>query len=83
MSGSVFLVGLVVVIMLVFAVVLSPIFLVPAVLLVLAAVLFPVLMGAFRNSAISESGGGPSGVPSTREASYEPTQEPTERGAGT
>ena len=83
MSGSVFLVGLVVVIMLVFAVVLSPIFLVPAILLVLAAVLFPVLMGAFRHSAISEPNSGPSGVPSTSEASYEPTQEPSERGAGT
>ena len=83
MSGSVFLIGVVVVIMLVMAVVLTPIFLMPAILLVLAAVLFPVLMGAFRNSAISESQGGPSGVPSTREASYEATDEPTERGAGT
>ena len=83
MSGSVFFIGLVVVIMLVLAVVLTPIFLVPAVLLVLAAVLFPVLSAAFRNSAISEPHAGPSGVPSTSEASYEPTQEPTERGAGT
>jgi hypothetical protein len=53
----------------------SPFFFIPAgVVLVVALIAGPV-MGAMNRTA-STGGGGPSGVPTTDEASYEPVQEP-------
>jgi len=37
------------------------------------------LLAKLRGSSIAQPDGGPTGVPTTREAAYEPVQEPTER----
>jgi len=53
----------------------SPFFFIPAgVVLVVALVAGPVM--GMMNRTSSTGGGGPSGVPTTDEASYEPVQEP-------
>jgi uncharacterized membrane protein YdfJ with MMPL/SSD domain len=77
MGGSVYFAGAVVIIGLLCAVLVSPLFLIPAVVLVLVA-----LFAAPLLAAISRGGGSAqTGVPSTQEASYEPVADPGERRA--
>jgi hypothetical protein len=75
MSGSVYFTALVVVIFAALAVVLSPVFLVPAVLLVLFAVFAGPLMAVIRGTGGRSAGG----TPTTSEASYDPVSAPEER----
>ena len=49
--------------------------LIPFVLIAFGVLLVPVTMGALRGTRAAE-GSEPHGVPSTRDASYEPVQEP-------
>jgi uncharacterized membrane protein YdfJ with MMPL/SSD domain len=73
MSGSVYFVGLVLVVGVVLAFVASPVLLIPAVVLALGALFWVPIVALFGR------GGGASGVPSTSEASYEPVAPPVER----
>jgi hypothetical protein len=73
--GSVLIYVIPLVLLAVLGLLASPFFFIPAgVVLVVALVAGP-LMG-FINRTASTGGGGPSGVPTTDEASYEPVQEP-------
>jgi hypothetical protein len=79
MPGSVFLIALVVVGLLLIAAGLSTVFLIPLVVLGLAFLFAAPILGLIRaDEGHERSSGGtePSGVPSTREASYDPVQEP-------
>jgi hypothetical protein len=76
MAGAVFFVVLAVVLLLVLIGVANPLFLIPVVAIGLGLVGVPLLLGALRGTAVGEAGGGPSGVPTTSEASYDPVQEP-------
>jgi Flp pilus assembly protein TadB len=79
MPGSVFLIALVVLGILVIVAGISSVFLIPIVVLGLALLFAAPILGLIRADERSDrrSGGTePSGVPSTREASYDPVQEP-------
>jgi hypothetical protein len=82
MAGSVlFGVLFVIVLLLVVAGIASPGWLIPVFVVgVGLLVLIPVL-GRLRGSSIAQPDGGPSGVPTTREAAYEPVQDPRDRGS--
>jgi Na+-transporting methylmalonyl-CoA/oxaloacetate decarboxylase gamma subunit len=54
----------------------STIFLIPLVVLALAAVFAAPLLALFHDEDRGSPRSDPSGVPSTREASYDPVQEP-------
>ena len=82
MSGSVFFVGLLVVVGVVLAAFASPILLIPVVVVGLGALLIGPLLGKLRGSAIAQPDPGPSGVPTTREASYEPVSDPNQTPRG-
>jgi hypothetical protein len=79
MPGSVFLIALVVIALLMIAGGLSTVFLIPIVVLGLALLFAAPILGLIRaDEGRGRASGGtePSGVPSTREASYDPVQEP-------
>jgi hypothetical protein len=58
----------------------SPIWLVPLVVIGLGLLLLTPLLARLRGSSIVQPDGGPQGVPTTGDATYEPVQSPTERG---
>jgi hypothetical protein len=59
----------------------GPIFLIPVAVIVLIGLLAAPLLGRLRDSAVAQPDSGPTGVPTTRDASYEPVQDPRDRGA--
>jgi uncharacterized membrane protein YdfJ with MMPL/SSD domain len=75
MAGSAYFAAVVVVIGIVCAVVVSPLFLIPAVVLVLVAVFSAPILGAIARG----SGERPAGTTTTADASYEPVSQPEER----
>jgi hypothetical protein len=80
MAGSVlFGVLFVIVLFLILLGIVSPIWLVPVVVIGLGLLLLTPLLAKLRGSGIVQPDGGPQGVPTTREASYEPVQNPAER----
>jgi hypothetical protein len=80
MAGSVlFGVAVVVVGLLVLIGGVSPVFLVPVVVIGLGALALTPLLGRLRGSSIVQPDGGPTGVPTTRDAAYEPVEDPAER----
>jgi hypothetical protein len=77
MQGSLFLIAIVVVGILMIVAGLSSLFLIPLVILGLAVLFAAPIMGAIRaGGGRGTSSSEPSGVPTTREASYDPVQEP-------
>jgi hypothetical protein len=81
MAGSViFGILFVVVLFLILLGIASPIWLVPLVVIGLGLLLLTPLLARLRGSGIAQPDGGPQGVPTTRDATYEPVQSPTERG---
>ena len=72
MGGSVFFVALITVIMLVLAILMSPLFIIPAVVVLFVGLFSGPLLAAIGRSGGRDSGG----TPSTSEASYEPVQQP-------
>jgi hypothetical protein len=77
MQGSLFLLAIVVVGVLIIGAGLSTIFLIPLVVLGLAVLVGAPIMGAIRASGSRGTPSSePSGVPTTREASYDPVKEP-------
>jgi hypothetical protein len=80
MAGSVlFGVIFVIVLFLILLGIVSPVWLVPIVVIGLGLLLLTPLLAKLRGSAIVQPDGGPQGVPTTREASYEPVQNPADR----
>jgi hypothetical protein len=80
MAGSVlFGVLFVIVLFLILLGIVSPVWLVPVVVIGLGLLLLTPLLAKLRGSAIVQPDGGPQGVPTTGEASYEPVQNPAER----
>ena len=80
MAGSVlFGVIFVVVVLLILVGIAGPLWLVPVVVIGLALLLLTPLLAKLRGSAIAQPDSAPQGVPTTREASYEPVQDPAER----
>jgi hypothetical protein len=80
MAGSVVLGVIAVVVLVLIAVgVASPLWLVPVVVTGLGLLLLSPLLARLRDSSVAQSDAGPSGVPGTRDASYEPVQDPGER----
>jgi hypothetical protein len=75
MSGAVFFILLAVVIVVVLAGG-TPFLFIPVVVIGLGLVVVPFVVGALRGTAVGEPEAGPSGVPTTREASYDPVREP-------
>jgi len=80
MAGSVlFGVLFVIVVLLILIGIASPLWLVPIVVIGLGLLLLTPLLARLRGSAIAQPDAAPQGVPTTRDASYEPVQDPTER----
>jgi hypothetical protein len=80
MAGSViFGVLTIIVVLLMLVGIASPIWLVPLIVIGLGLLMLTPLLAKLRGSAIVQPDGAPPGVPTTREASYEPVQDPTER----
>ena len=80
MAGSVlFGVLFVIVLFLILLGIVGPVWLVPVVVIGLGLLLLTPLLAKLRGSAIVQPDGGPQGVPPTREAAYEPVQNPAER----
>jgi hypothetical protein len=80
MAGSVlFGILFVIVLLLILVGIAGPLWLVPIVVIGLGLLLLTPLLGKLRGTAIAQPDAGPQGVPSTREASYEPVQDPAER----
>jgi hypothetical protein len=80
MAGSVLFGGIfVVVLLLILFGIAGPLWLVPVVVVGLALLLLTPLLAKLRGSAIAQPDSAPQGVPTTREASYEPVQDPAER----
>ncbi len=75
MTGAVFFVVLAAVIVVAIAGV-TPFILIPVVVIGLGLLVVPAVLAALRGTATGEPDAGPSGVPTTREASYDPVQEP-------
>jgi hypothetical protein len=73
MTGSLFFVVVIIVAGLLLAILASPIFLVPAVVIILVTLFAAPLFARLRTT---ERPGASSGVPSTREATYDPVSEP-------
>jgi hypothetical protein len=76
MAGSAFFVALVVLVVLVIVGVGTPFLLVPLVLIALGGLVLLGMRIALRRTSVGPDDPGPSGVPSTRDASYEPVQKP-------
>jgi hypothetical protein len=80
MPGSVlFGIAFVVLLLLVLFGVASALWLVPLVVIGLGLLLLTPFLAKLRGTAIAQPDSGPAGVPTTREASYEPVQDPAER----
>jgi hypothetical protein len=80
MAGSVFFgVLTIIVVLLMLTGIASPIWLVPLVVIGLGLLLMTPLLAKLRGSAVVQPDSGPQGVPTTREAAYDPVQDPTER----
>ena len=80
MAGSVlFGIVFVVVVLLILVGIASPLWLVPIVVIGLGLLLLTPVLAKLRGSAIAQPDSAPQGVPTTREASYEPVQDPAER----
>jgi hypothetical protein len=80
MAGSVLFGVLFIIIVILIAIgMVSPFWLVPLVVIGLGLLLLTPLLGKLRGSAIAQPDAAPQGVPTTREASYEPVQDPAER----
>ena len=80
MAGSVlFGIIFVIVVLLILLGIASPLWLVPIVVIGLGLLLLTPFLAKLRGSAIAQPDSGPQGVPTTREASYEPVQDPAER----
>jgi hypothetical protein len=75
MAGSVFFIVFAVVLILVLIGIANPFILIPVVAIGLGLLLVPVVAAALRKTAVGHPDPGPN-VPSTREASYDPVQEP-------
>jgi hypothetical protein len=75
MAGSAFFVIIVAALLVAFAGV-TPFLLIPVVAIGLGLLTVPALLSALRGTSVGESEAGPSGVPTTREASYDPVREP-------
>ena len=76
MAGAVFFLVIVAILLVAFASV-TPFILIPIVAIGLGLLVVPLaLAAAKRGSSGGEPDPGPSGVPTTREASYDPVQEP-------
>jgi hypothetical protein len=71
MSGAVFL-TLIVVIAIVLIAGVTPFLLIPIVVIGLGALIAIPLLGATKDTSMRPTGAAPSGVPSTRDASYDP-----------
>jgi hypothetical protein len=76
MTGSAFLVVLVLVLLLVVLGVASPVFRVPVVVIGLGLLGLPLLLGLLPRSSVAQPDPGPGGVPETSEAAYDPVREP-------
>jgi hypothetical protein len=80
MAGSVlFGIVFVLVLILILVGIASPLWLVPIVVIGLGLLLLTPFLAKLRGTAIAQPDSGPQGVPTTRDASYEPVQDPTER----
>jgi hypothetical protein len=80
MAGSViFGVLTIIVVLLLLTGIASPIWLVPLIVIGLGLLMLTPLLAKLRGSAIAQPDGAPQGVPTTREASYDPVQDPAER----
>jgi hypothetical protein len=80
MAGSViFGVLTIIVVLLLLTGIASPIWLVPLIVIGLGLLMLTPLLAKLRGSAIAQPNGAPQGVPTTREASYDPVQDPAER----
>lgn len=75
MAGAVFFLVIVAVLLVAFASV-TPFILIPVVAIGLGLVVVPLVITALRGTAVGDPESGSSGVPTTREASYDPVQEP-------
>jgi len=71
--GSVFLYVIPLVVLFILGLAASPFFFIPAGVVLLVALIASPVMGLLNRGG--RSGGGPGGVPTTEEASYEPVQE--------
>jgi hypothetical protein len=80
MPGSVlFAIALGIVLVLVLVGVASPVFIVPVVVVGALLLLLVPWLTKMRGTAIAQPDSAPHGVPGTREASYDPVADPTER----
>jgi len=75
MAGAVFFLVIVAVLLVAFASV-TPFILIPVVAIGLGLLVVPLAVAALRGTAVGDPESGSSGVPTTREASYDPVQEP-------
>ena len=75
MTGAVFFAIVVAVVLVLFAGV-TPFLLIPIVAIGLGLLVVPLVIAALRGTAVGEPEAGSPGVPTTREASYEPVREP-------
>jgi hypothetical protein len=76
MQGTLFLLFIVLLAIVLIVLGMSTIFLIPLVVLALAGLFAVPLIALFRREEHGTPRTDPSGVPSTREASYDPVQEP-------
>jgi hypothetical protein len=75
MTGAVFFAIVVAVLLVAFAGV-TPFLLIPIVAIALGLLVVPLVIAALRGTAVGEIEAGSPGVPTTREASYDPVREP-------
>lgn len=75
MAGAVFFLVIVAVLLVAFASV-TPFILFPVVIIGLGLIVVPLVLAKMRDTSAGATDPGPSGVPTTREASYDPVQEP-------
>jgi hypothetical protein len=75
MTGAVFFAVVVAVLLVLFAGV-TPFLLIPIVAIGLGLLVVPLVIAALRGTSVGEPEAGSSGVPTTREASYDPVREP-------
>jgi hypothetical protein len=76
MTGSVFFIAIVAIGVILVVVTGTPFLLIPVILIAFAAVLIPVVWKYVRGTHLDPAVDEPHGVPTSREASYEPVQEP-------
>jgi len=80
MAGSVlFGVLTVIVVLLLLTGIASPIWLVPLIVIGLGLLMLTPLLAKMRESSVAQPDSAPQGVPTTREASYDPVGDPADR----